>query len=297
TRIAGAYFDVVAATEQLKIVETQVAANADLLELIELRYENSESTALDVLQQRQQVAASQTMPAQARVQLRNAQVQLGILVGNIEDSVATSKVLPVLPGPPPTSVPGDVVEARPDLRAASNRLDGAHRRKLSAFRALLPTLQISGQAGYQANYFTEFDTQSTWGVGYSLSVPMFQGGRGHAAIRQARAAEDGASHAYSQLVLQALGEVELALTLEAEQNIQLAAVEKQVEAARLAYQESRSQYALGLTNYLSILVALNTLQQAELSELSVRRQLLNSRVQLHDALGGDLPTFKEEHQP
>ena len=297
TRIAGAYFDVVAATEQLQIVETQVATNENLLELIELRYENSDSTALDVLQQRQQVAASQARPAQARVQLRNAQVQLGVLVGNIEENTAASLVLPVLPGPPPTGVSAGSIENRPDLRAAVHRLDAAHRRRLSAFRALLPTLQITGQAGYQANYFTEFDSQSTWGVGYAVSVPMFQGGRGHAALQQARAVEDGAAHAYSQLVLQAVGEVDIALTTEAEQRSQLLAIQKQVDAARLAYDESRSQYASGLTSYLSVLVALNTLQQAELSELSARRQLLNARVQLYDALGGNWPPLPEEHQP
>jgi outer membrane protein TolC len=59
-----------------------------------------------------------------------------------------------------------------------------------------------------------------------------------------------------------------------------------VEAARLAFQESRARYLAGLATYIQVLTATNAWQQAELTLLQARRDLLGLRIQLHAAIGG-----------
>ncbi|HSP80363.1 MAG TPA: TolC family protein, partial [Myxococcaceae bacterium] len=124
------------------------------------------------------------------------------------------------------------------------------------------------------------------GAGASLSVPIWLGGAEHAAIRQARAVETAATASFRQLVLQAAQEVEGVLAREEQQREQVAALERQVEAARLAREESQARYLAGLTNYVQVLTATNAWQQAQLSLLQARRDLLGLRIQLHAAVGG-----------
>ncbi len=288
SRLANAYYDLVAARERVTIVERQIASNESLLEVTELRFRQGEATGLDVLQQRQQLAATSTFLPAARVQVRLAEQQLAVLVGRDPSSAQFQVVdhLPDLGTAPRVGRPEDLLRNRPDLRAALSRYEAASARVRSARRTFLPTLAVSGQAGNQALYMDEFNDQWYWGVGANVSVPLFTGGAQVAAIREARAAERTAYHALYQAFLRAVQEVETALAQESELRAQLEAFRTQVEAATLALDESRSRYIAGVASYQSVLTATNALQQAELNALQTHRQLLGARIQLHTALGG-----------
>lgn len=287
TRIAEAWLDVVAANARLDVLHGQLEAQEALLELIQLRYEQGQASAVDVLQQRQSVAATRSqLPATRTVQRTRAQ-QLAVLVGQPPAAARTDHgVLPEPSPVPPTGLPADLVEQRPDVRAAFTRIESANLRKQSQVRALFPTLRLSAQAGVQGVYFDELRDQNVWGVGGVLSVPLFQGGRTHAAVRAARAAEDIAVYQYNQTLLMALVEVEGALVAEDERARQHEAVGEQVEAAGQAWEVARDRYLAGLDTYLSVLTAWNAYQQAELAAIQTHRDLIGARVQLHDALGG-----------
>jgi len=73
---------------------------------------------------------------------------------------------------------------------------------------------------------------------------------------------------------------------EEELDERLAALERQLEAAVAVAEESRARYAAGLTPYLTVLTAVNARQQAELTLLQARRERIDARIRLHEALGG-----------
>jgi len=286
SRIAGAYFDVLAAREQVHIVQGQIDAHAALLELTELRYRQSDASALDVLQQKQQQASTQAMLPQARATLRTQENQLTALLGRSAPVTLLGSSLPDLPPAPATGTPADLADNRPDLRASDARLVAARSRKEAAVGALAPSLSLSGNVGTQLIYFDELDTQETWGLGASLSIPLFQGARNWAALIEARAGQRVAADSHSQAVLQAIQDVENAVVREQETAEQLRAHQAQLDAARLAFDESRRHYESSLTSYLTVLTALSSQQQAELSVLSTRRSLLDARIRLYESLGG-----------
>ena len=286
SRIAGAYFDILTAREQVGVVEEQVETHVALLELTQLRYEHSDASGLDVLQQKQQLAATQAMLPQARSTKRSQENQLAALLGGTAAVEVRASSLPDLPTAPGTGTPADLLRNRPDLRASSARLVSARSRKLASIGALAPSLSISGSVGTQMIYFEEMDTQQTWGLGASLSIPIFQGARNWAALAEASAGQRAAADTHSQTVLQAIGDVENAFIREGETAEQLTAHLAQLDAAQLTFEESRRQYAAGLTSYLTVLTALTSQQQAELSVLSTRRSLLDSRVRVYESLGG-----------
>ena len=87
-------------------------------------------------------------------------------------------------------------------------------------------------------------------------------------------------------MLQALQEVEDALIQERKQAEFLIELERQVQLARDTLREARMRYANGLSDYLPVLAALESLQTVERSLITAKRQLLSFRVQLYRALGG-----------
>jgi len=155
-QVAEAYFDVLAAREQIEIIERQVASQESMLELTQSRYEQADAAASDVLQQRQQIASVRSNRPVAEATLRMALQRLAVLLGRtsqetttIQAQIPESARLPDLPPPPATGRPTDLLENRPDLRAAQARLDAAHHQRRSSERAFLPTLGISGTAGVE----------------------------------------------------------------------------------------------------------------------------------------------------
>ncbi len=292
SQVAEAYFDVLAAQEQLEIIDRQVTTQESMLELTQSRYEQSDAAASDVLQQRQQIASTRSNRPVAEATLRRALQRLALLRG--ETSYATTQAripesarLPQqVPPPPATGRPIDLLENRPDLRAAQARLDAAQHQRRSRSRAALPTLGISGSAGGSLFIGDEADTQATWSVGTTLSVPLFRGLSNVAATREARATVREAEHLLDQGLLQASSDVEGALAAERENRAQLAEHQRMLEAAEQAYTVARRSYAGGIGNYLSVMTALATFQASELTVLQSRRNVLSARTQLYQALGG-----------
>jgi multidrug efflux system outer membrane protein len=166
------------------------------------------------------------------------------------------------------------------------RLKASEKRSTSAFRALLPRLRFSGEAGYQAQYIDDFETQGVWGVGAVLSIPLYEGGNNHAARKQADAAASVARFTLQQAAFNAVQQVESALAREIEQKNHLAAVQQRREASRLAFQEARERYLAGLDSYVNVLLAVNIYQQAQLGFIQSHRDLIVNRIRIYHALGG-----------
>ncbi len=91
---------------------------------------------------------------------------------------------------------------------------------------------------------------------------------------------------YSESYLVAIEEVENALWQEKYQLELLKALEDQISIARSNLNETRNRYQQGLTDYLPVLTALQSLQRLERDILSGRRQLISIRILLHRSLGG-----------
>jgi multidrug efflux system outer membrane protein len=176
---------------------------------------------------------------------------------------------------------------RPDLRAAVARYEAGVQRRIASGAAFAPSFGVNAQGGLQWRRADDEDVESqeNWGIGLSLNVPLLNAATiGNA--RQSRAAELAARDALHQQVLAAVGEVEQGLARSEELSLQLAAVQRQVEAARTAFEVSSARFSAGLDDYLTLLTSWNSLLQDELSEINVRRSLLGADLRLRAALGG-----------
>jgi NodT family efflux transporter outer membrane factor (OMF) lipoprotein len=288
TRLAESYFDAVASKAQVAVIREQLEANTSLLELTELRFARGEAIGVEVLQQRQQVAATEALLPQSRAAWRNAEQRLALLLarqpGQLDIEVAAT--LPELPAPPSTGTPSDLLTHRPDVQSASVRLGAGKSRAISAALGLLPTVSLQASTGWQFSDFGEFDLQGQWSVGGAMSLPLFQGGRTLGAVRQSKSERDIAWYSFNSTLLTAMMEVEGSVVAVREQTEQLEAARRQEEAARLASDESLLRYRDGIGDYLSVLTSMTSWQRSQLNTLQVHRTALSAHVQLHDALGG-----------
>ena len=293
TRVAEAYLDAVAAREQLRIIEQQVTASQQLADVTRLRYGSGQATALDVLQQRQQLATAKANLPQTQASLRVALERLHALLAR--DRAAplpdVSERLPAVPvddlafSPDTRGVTFSIFD-RPDVRGAEARLQASLRDVSSVRWSRLPRLDLSVNTGLQFFRATELFSQTTWGTSLSFSFPLFDGFDRAGRVREAMAGAGTAEASLRQVEAQAVSEVRSAVAQHEEQGKQLEAFREQLDASTLAYDGSRRRYFAGIASFLDVLNALNGMQQAELNVVRTRRNVLGSWIQLRQAAGG-----------
>ena len=278
--------------ELLGLLSEQIEANKTQLELLELRLGVGQANALDVLQQRQQLAATTAEIPRARSLLETSEHQLNVLLGHAPQKgiIRTKNVtLPALPPLPTFGKPIDLLEQRPDIRAARDRLIAADYEVAAAIAERLPRLTLTLSYDFQASDLTGPLTQETGTILGNLVAPLFQGGRLAAKIRKRQAIVQERLAEYTHAFLTALLEIENALTQERRQGELITAIQTQTNHARRSLEESRARYLNGLNDYLPVLTALQSLQALERRIIQERRQQLSFRANLYRALGGAWP--------
>lgn len=287
TQIGSAWYDLVAARQQVHIVEEQVQAGEEMLEIIELRYERGEGSALDVLQQRQQLANTEILLPKVRLGAKQAHQRLSVALGQAPDAdLPESDTLPTVPPAPAIGSSDRLVTDRPDVQAAIGTLDSARLQRGAAIAGLAPTFTLTGQYGRQYLTLDETDHVDSWGLGAAATVPLFGGGRTHAGIKAAKANRDIAQMGLRSQVLSAIQQIESAIENEDASQESLKAAERQQLAASQVFTESRARYLEGLTPYINVLASQAAHQAAQLGLLDAQRSRIQARIQLYGALGG-----------
>jgi outer membrane protein TolC len=189
----------------------------------------------------------------------------------------------------PAGLPADLLARRPDLEAAERRLAAAGRRQSESRRALLPRLTLTssgGRTGSQLEDLLDGDF-TVWSLAAGLLQPIFQGGRLRAQVARSGALTDAAVADYANRVLEACAEVETLLAAEGHLRDQESAQAVAAEQAAAARDLARDRYESGLDDVIPWLSAQRAAADAQGRLLEVRRRRLESRVDLHLALGGD----------
>jgi NodT family efflux transporter outer membrane factor (OMF) lipoprotein len=288
-QVAETWFGIAEQQSQLELLDEQIEVGRTLLKLVELRFSLGQAAAVDVYQQRLQLAAteSQVPLAQARFSvLRNLLAALlGLPAGKAP--LELPKALPALPPLPLTGLPVDLLRERPDVRATHLRIRAADHLLGAAIADLYPALRLRVAGGFQwRDIENVFDTW-VYQLAAGLLGPLYDGGRRRDEIDRRRAIMTEMLQMYRASVLSALREVEDALVLEERQKDYLVDLQGQAGLSKATLERSIFRYGSGLSDYLPVVTALLSMQNIERTELSARRQLLSYRLQLHRALGGD----------
>jgi len=295
--VAGAYVEAAEQRLQLALLARQVKAGQTLLDLIELRFGQGFASVVDVYQQRQQLASTRAQEPLLRSRLRVLENRLKVLVARSPAGAPpeVGAALPVLPALPRPGVPSALLTNRPDLRRIRQRMLAADHRVAEAVADRLPRLQLGLDRGYRG---TEFDRLTPEGLFTALMAdltgPLIDWGLREAEVRRRKAVVAEEVLRLSEAYLTAIEEVENALWRERRHRELIVALDKELTVARSNLAETRIRYSQGLTDYLPVLAAVQSLQALERNLLTRRRELVSIRILLYRALGGSPPSVPVE---
>ncbi len=281
--VAESYFAVRSLRTRLALARRIATDAARTLRLVEAQRQVGTGSDLQVQLQRNLLAGFDQSAASLERQIEQEQHSLAVLTGQAPQGFSAAPggtpepVTPVVEA----STPIALLVQRPDIAAAEARLAAARFDVRAARAAFLPSVTLSAIAGLLAS-----PAASAAIVGSSLSAPLFRGGAldGRAKVDQARADELLAS--YHGTVLNALRDVEDALSEQAWLERESQAAERAVIAAQRAAFLSEAQYRLGASDYLTVLTAERLWYQAEDTKAQLHAQRLRAAVALFRALGG-----------
>lgn len=290
--VATYWVRIIAARQETAVLHKQLELNEKYLALVELRYANGMVTALDVFQQRQTVARTKTQIPLAQ---RNQQLlinDLKLLLGRpLNAPLQITRVqLPNLENLPQAGLPVDLLQNRPDVRAAGKRLYAAQWGVAQARANRLPAIKLTASGQVSSEDLTYLFTNWLASLAANLTAPIFDGGIRAAEVDYQRALAEENLNNYQKTVLNAINEVEAALLNEKAQREYLKNLEDEINAAQLALDEATYHYINGLDSYLPVLNQLADVQDLEITDINQKAELLVNRITLYRTLGGGVLT-------
>jgi len=278
------------------LLQSQIETNKKYLQLTRMRFFNGMNTALDILQQKENLDGTRSRLPLTKSAQREYTHKLAFLLARPKSRLpeCTRQDLP-LPGPAPQAgLPAELLRQRPDIRAARNRLREAKWDLTAAKADLLPRITLTAKHEYSSDQFNTLFQNWVTSLAGGLTAPLFDGKRRAAEVDRNIARVEEHLHSYRETVLTAINEVEDALSNERWQRQYIKSLEKKLESARTALEQARSQYVNGMSGYLPVLTELISVQELELDLLAARKDLLLSRIALYRALGGTWTENLEE---
>lgn len=196
-------------------------------------------------------------------------------------------------------VPAQAVAQRPDVAAAERMLEAANANIGVAQAARLPSVKLLGSIGLNQSRYYGSDTKTTlhpWSFGPSISLPLFDGGKGASDVDYARAVYQEAMASYQGKVRNAVLEVENALV-----RVNAAAQRlDDVELARQGYQRyfdaTNVQYREGAASLLALEEARRVLLSSQQARYAEQLEQSQSWISLYKAVGGGWQTAPDDNE-
>lgn len=203
-------------------------------------------------------------------------------------ALAAPRALPPVPPRVPVGVPGELTRRRPDIRAAEANLHVATAVIGVARADFFPRVTLSGSGAIQALHVENLSqwASRTYGFGPSISLPLFEGGRLRRTLELREAQQQEAALVYQRTVLNALHEVDNALTAYGTEQRRRDRVQQAVAESRRALGLARLRYEQGVADFLQVLTAQRILLAAEQDLADSTTAVSLNLVQLYRALGG-----------
>ncbi|MCC7425869.1 MAG: efflux transporter outer membrane subunit [Alphaproteobacteria bacterium] len=287
--VAGTYFQLLSLRERLAIARANLANAERVLAVVQARFAAGAASALDVAQQRTQIANQRAAIPILEQQERQASNALALLLGRSMQgiSIAAQSLRAVRPVPVLAGLPSELLNRRPDLRAAEADLATADANLAAARAALFPTISLTAQGGVLSNTLgTLLSSGNVISIGASILASIFDGGarRGRVALSEAQRVEVVA--AYRNAVLRAFADVEDALIATGSRTQRETLLAAALAEARQAFALANAQYQAGAVALVTVLEAQRALFSAEDAYAAARLERLAALVALYRALGG-----------
>ncbi len=288
--VATSYFQVLAAQDQLRIARDNLAAATRVYNLIKQRFDVGTASALDTAQQESIVNTQRAaIPPLEQIVRPNA-ATLAVLIGRTPESVgirggsmARLRIPPVTPG-----LPSDLIAQRPDIREAEAQLASANANVYSARAAMFPSIQLTGEGGYQSAIFrTLLKPESAFfSVAAGLTQPLLDGARLQGQLDFQVGVQDELLQLYRKAIVNGFADVERALIAVQQTALRERLQREVVRSSRTAFEIAETRLREGTIDLITVLNTQQTLFQAQDTLAQAQLDRLLAVVGLFQALGG-----------
>jgi multidrug efflux system outer membrane protein len=288
--VSQTYLSLRALDLELEIARRTREVATDSLRLTEARRAKGVASGLDVHQAEQLLYTATGRIAGLERDIARTENALSLLLGRAPGNVARGRALEAFQAPPsvPAGLPSALLERRPDIREAEQRLIAANAQIGAAKAEYFPRISLTGFFGAQSRALASLlsgpAVLATAGLG--AAAPVFDAGRTRSNVEFAEAVQREAVVHYQRAIHTALRDVSDALASHTKTREQRAEQEQLVQALGESARLARQRYAGGLDSYLPVLDAQRNLFAGELELARLRQLELASIVELYRALGG-----------
>ena len=275
---------------ELEISQRTLGNRQDFLRLTQDRARGGVATLLDLRQAEQLVDTAAASIPTLQQQIEQEENAMSLLLGKNPGRIERGRgfLEQELPPEVPPGLPSELLERRPDIRAAEQALIAANANIGVAKAAYFPQISLSGFIGGQSNQLSSLfvGRNGAWTFTPQINQPIFAAGRIKNGVRLAEAERNQSQVAYEKAIQTAFREVSDALI--AHQRTRESRVEQEKLVSALADRKRLAyvRYQGGVDTQLNALDADRDLFQAELSLAQIRYSELASVVRVYKALGG-----------
>ncbi len=291
------YFAISALNEQIATLQRLIKTRQDSFNLQQSRLKAGDIDELALRQAESELISVQSKLPNLEEMWQKRVNALAILCGSSPRDLADpshfsalkNTALPMMPGLPKLT-PAQAMANRPDIMRADHLLVASNANIGVAHAAYLPRLSLSALFGYQSLNLDDIMHIASpgWNAVGSLAGPLLDFGRARAQVEASEAQQKQAYITYEQTVRVAFREMMDALIGQQKTAEHLVAQNKQVKNLQRSVLLAKKRYAAGYSNYLDVLDAERTIDQAQIDRIEAARAHVQTSVDLYKSLGGDI---------
>jgi NodT family efflux transporter outer membrane factor (OMF) lipoprotein len=276
---------------QIEATNELITANSKMLDVLRHRLESGYANRSDVALQEAALAQTRATLPPLRRALAQQRDLLAALAGIFPNQgpVESFRLVDLhLPTDVPVSLPSELIQQRPDIRAAEEQLRAASADIGVAIANLLPNFTISGNIGFVNSALAGLLAPQNlfWLAAANATQTVLDGGTGFHQMQQAKDIYNAMAWAYRGTVIGAVQNVSDALRALQNDAAALKAARDFERASKISYDLGRQQMQGGNANVLLLLTGQATNLQAVIQVVQARAARLADTAALFAALGG-----------
>ena len=295
--MARAYFELRAFDRKLEIARGTIASRKESVQYAKDRFEGGLTSELDFRLAEAELHRVESMVFDFERLTALKEDELSVLLGRNPNAIPRGRAVEEqkLPAAVPAGLPSELLDRRPDVREAEQRLAASTANIGQAKAMLFPRIALTGAYGVASNDLdTLFDGPSvSWNILGNLLQPIFAFGKNKRRLEVTESQQRQMLYTYEKQILQAFREVDDALVSYRSVGQQRVSQGARVTAEKKVLELAELRYKGGVAAYLEVLDAQRSLFDAELDETGAIGGQLVTLVELYKALGGGWPAAPE----
>lgn len=297
SEIANTYVNLRIAQEQLRISQENLKLQQEIMELVSEKYKFGLTDDIALNQSQYAVETTKSLIPVLEQQVEAAKNALAILTGVLPGRL-TVALEPVTQNLVQRrfdynidnlfNIPSGVVRARPDVRAAEQKLIAQNAAIGQAVAKLYPNVSISALFGYQSIQGTTLFTPRSEAFSWSpaISLPVFHWGQLTNNVELQKETKAQYVELYKQAVLTAVGEIKDSMSAIDNEYKKNLADDKAVENMQKVMSYTLAKYKQGLIEFSDLLTTEQDLLKAQNTLIASNGAIYQNIIAYYKAIGG-----------